>query len=74
MPYARTLPPFLVLRDKEILNHPSLEQLFTDSHTLFKLRVQHLGNKTIHTSVAESETLRVMLEALISAKMHIQRN
>lgn len=75
MYYQRTLPRFLVLRDRGA--HPSttsLEQLFRDSHTMFKLRVQHLGNKSVQTSDAESETLRLMLEVLISAKKQLQNN
>lgn len=74
MMYQRTLPRFLVLRDREVRPAGSLEQLFKDSHTLFKLRVQHLGNKSVQTSDAESETLRVMLEALIYAKKQLQNN
>lgn len=75
MHYQRTLPRFLVLRDKGVYSPaPTLEQLFRDSHTMFKLRVQHLGNKSIQTSDAESETLRLMLEVLISAKKQLQRN
>lgn len=74
MMYQRTLPRFLTLRDRATHPTGALEQLFKDSHTLFKLRVQHLGNKSVQTSEAESETLRVMLEVLISAKKQLQNN
>jgi hypothetical protein len=50
----------------------ALDHLFQDSHAMFKLRVQHLGNPKTVTTEEDSETLRVMLEALISAKKHIQ--
>jgi hypothetical protein len=39
---------------------------------MFKIRIQHLGNTTKVTTDEESETLRVMLEALISAKQQLQ--
>ena len=70
MRYQITSPRFWIIRDTAT---QSLEQMFTDSHSLFKLRIQHLGNKSVPTSEAESETLRIMLEALISAKKHIQQ-
>ncbi len=70
MLYQITSPRFWVIRDTST---PSLEQMFTDSHSLFKLRIQHLGNKSLPTSEAESETLRIMLETLISAKKRLQQ-
>ncbi|MEI8223544.1 MAG: hypothetical protein WCG20_00280 [bacterium] len=63
-------PRFFLIRDKSSQQH--LDHLFQDSHAMFKIRIQHLGNKTKITTDEESETLRVMLEALISAKQQLQ--
>ena len=67
-------PRFFLIRDQSTLrkNEPSLDHLFQDSHAMFKIRIQHLGNKTRITTDEESETLRIMLEALISAKQQLQ--
>ncbi len=51
---------------------PSLSHLFQDSHAMFKMRIQHLGNTTKITSEEESDTLRIMLDALICAKQQLQ--
>lgn len=66
-------PQRFYIRDKSPLS-TTLDSLFQDSHTLFKMRVQHLGNKKLITTEEESETLRIMLEALITAKQHLQKN
>ena len=67
-------PRFFLIHDKPVThpNEHSLDHLFQDSHAMFKIRVQHLGNKTRVTTDEESETLRIMLEALISAKQQLQ--
>lgn len=67
-------PRSFFIRDKSATYHSqsSLDHLFNDSHAMFKIRVQHLGNTTRITTDEESETLRVMLEALISAKQQLQ--
>lgn len=72
MTYTLSPNRFLILRDQPTYQEP-LEHLFRDSHSMFKLRVQHLGNKTIAITEEESETLRIMLEVLISAKRQLQR-
>lgn len=64
-------PRYFLIHDRPKATTP-LGDLFHDSHTLFKLRVQHLGNTTKVTTEEESETLRIMLEALISAKKQLQ--
>ncbi len=67
-----TLSPnrFFIIRDKPIAHNP-LELLFKDSHAIFKMRVQQLGNDRKKITDEESETLRIMLEALISAKKQL---
>lgn len=67
-------PRFFLIRDQSTLrqNEQGLDHLFRDSHAMFKIRIQHLGNKTCITTDEESETLRIMLEALISAKQQLQ--
>jgi hypothetical protein len=59
-----------------IHDHPrtsnSLPDLFRDSHTMFKLRIQHLGNMSKTITDQDSHTLRLMLETLIHAKKRIQ--
>jgi hypothetical protein len=69
-PYLISRKYFLI-RDNS-RSTPSLDHLFQDSHEMFKLRVRHLGNTTKITTEDESETLRIMLEALISAKKQLQ--
>ena len=64
-------PHFFLIRDKST-HQESLGHLFQDSHAMFKIRIQHLGNTTKITTDEESETLRIMLEALISAKQQLQ--
>lgn len=49
-----------------------LSELFQDSHTLFRMRVQKLGSLSKITTPEESYALRVMLEALIATKQEIQ--
>ncbi len=68
--YSLTPRSFLI-HDKPS-QQQRLDHLFQDSHAMFKIRIQHLGNTTKVTTDEESETLRVMLEALISAKQQLQ--
>lgn len=68
--YSLTSRHFLI-RDRA-RTETTLDSLFKDSHTLFKMRIQHLGNKSLITTDEESETLRIMLEALITAKQQLQ--
>lgn len=49
-----------------------LGSLFQDSHEMFTMRIQHLGNTAMVTSDEESETLRLMLDTLIWAKKSLQ--
>ena len=63
-------PKFLVIHDRP--KSVPLDTLFQDSHAMFKLRVQHLGNISHVTTDDDSVTLRIMLEALIAAKKQIQ--
>ncbi|NBV43130.1 hypothetical protein EBR96_10250 [bacterium] len=62
----------LLIRDRSG-SAPSLNSLFQDSHAMFRMRVQHLGNTARITSDEESDTLRIMLDALIYAKQQIQQ-
>ena len=70
------MQPYTIARNYFLINDKptthSLDHLFRDSHTMFKMRIQHLGNTTQITTDEESETLRIMLEALISAKKQLQ--
>ena len=48
-----------------------LMNLFQDSHALFRMRVQKLGNVSNITNDEESEALRIMLEVLIKTKKQL---
>ncbi len=66
-------PTFFLIRDQARTQDPSLASLFQDSHSLFKMRFQKLANMRNATTDEDSETLRVMLEALIATKRVLQR-
>lgn len=70
-PYTLSRTYFMI-RDIPPVPSYSLGTLFQDSHTMFKMRVQHLGNLGHVTTDEDSEILRIMLEALIYTKQQLQ--
>ena len=63
---------YFVIHDKPKTDHEILLSLFRDSHTLFKMRIQKLGNLNQVTTEEESAIMRVMLEGLIKAKKRLK--
>jgi hypothetical protein len=63
--------PLFFIRDKA---YPPthLKNLFHESHEMFHIRMQKLGNTSAITTEEESVVLRLMLEALIEAKKKLQ--
>ncbi len=70
-PY-RITTNYFVIHDKPKIDREALMNLFKDSHTLFKMRVQKLGNIDQVTTTEESDAMRVMLEGLILAKKRLK--
>ena len=62
---------YFVVHDKPKSDSSVLLSLFKDSHLLFKIRIEKLGNLDQVTSDEESEIMRVMLEGLIAAKKQL---
>jgi len=62
---------YFVINDKSQEERGVLLTLFKDSHILFKIRIEKLGNLDQVTSDEESEIMRVMLEGLIAAKKQL---
>jgi hypothetical protein len=74
-PYTIKTSYFLV-HDKPKNNSGDREvllNLFKDSHNLFKMRIQKLGNLEQNTTDEESHIMRTMLEGLIQAKKHLKK-
>ena len=63
---------YFVVHDKPKSDSGVLLSLFKDSHLLFKIRIEKLGNLDQVTTEEESEIMRVMLEGLIAAKKQLQ--
>ena len=63
---------YFVINDAPRSDSEVLLTLFKDSHVLFKIRVQKLGNLDDVTTDDEAEMMRVMLEGLIQAKKQLQ--
>lgn len=64
---------YSIIRDRApAMECNALADLFHDSHTIFKIRIQKLGNIAHVTTDEDSEILRIMLDTLISTKKHLQ--
>lgn len=68
------VPTFKLFHEARPTYEHSLVQLFQDSHLMFNIRFQNLINISRPTSLEDSETLRVMLEALIIAKSKLKNH
>lgn len=68
------VPTFKLFHESRPIYEHTLVKLFQDSHLMFNVRLQNLVNIGRPTSREDSETLRVMLEALIIAKSKIQNH
>ncbi len=64
---------YFVVHDKPKDDSGVLLSLFKDSHLLFKIRIEKLGNLDQVTTEEESEIMRVMLEGLIAAKKQLTK-
>jgi hypothetical protein len=49
-----------------------LQDLFRDSHAVFRMRVHKLGKISSPLTIEDSEALRIMLETLIQTKRTLQ--
>lgn len=63
---------YFLVHDRPPAQKDELLSLFKESYTLFKMRVQKLGNLEQTTTEEESEIMHLMLHGLVEAKKKLK--